>query len=75
MHLWLNSNGPSMRAMHLRYPHSRNHTAAAAIPSRLFVVVLFPVLASANTDGVQGMRKPLIAVADGVQGMRKPLVA
>jgi hypothetical protein len=46
------------------------------LSTSLFVVVMgSPVLASANTDGVQGMRKPLITVADGVQGMRKPLVA
>jgi hypothetical protein len=42
----------------------------------VLVVLSSPIVASANTqtDGVQGMRKPLIAAADGVQGMRKPLI-
>jgi hypothetical protein len=45
------------------------------LSTSLFVVVMSsPALASARTDGVQGMRKPLITVVDGVQGMRKPLI-
>jgi hypothetical protein len=50
-----------------------------SLRANLFVLAVLssPIVVSANTqtDGVQGMRKPLVAAAEGVQGMRKPLVA